>query len=154
MVPFTLHHLCHHQVIWHMCMHPGDLQFFWGDLMRGPTLVQSNAWVNMESEEFLGRKKNSALHAMDLEALLPSLISASLHVFIRPYVISSLKQHQWMGLGDGSVVKVLDVPTQGTEHRAPEPVWLSCGFDSPPIILVLRRLNKLARYTSFIYEAQ
>lgn len=57
-----------------------------------------------------------------------------------------------MGLGDGSVVKVFDEPTQGPEHRTPEPVWLSCGYGRPPILLVLRRLNKLARYTSFIYE--
>lgn len=91
MVPFTLHHLCHHQAIWHTCVHPGDLHFFGRDFMRGPTLVQSNAWANMESKEFLKRKKNTALHTMDLEALLPSPIPASLHVFIWPYVISFIK---------------------------------------------------------------
>lgn len=46
--------------------------------MRGPRLVQSNAWVSMERKEFLERKKNTALHAMALEALLPSLLPASL----------------------------------------------------------------------------
>lgn len=107
----------------------GTFSSFGETLWGGPRLCRAMLESTWKAKSSLGRKKNSALHAADLEALLPSLIS-----------------------GDGSVVKVLDVPTQGPEHRAPEPVWLSCGYNSPSIILVLRRLNTLARYTSFIYE--